>query len=179
MGWKAVIDFWFKDKGQKEWFFSKSTELDKEMRRNFLKLHGEIVRGEHATCRRAPKGRLAEIIVLDQFSRNMFRGTAEMFAYDPLALALAQEAVSQGADKKLSDNEKLFLYLPFEHSESKKIQKESVRLFRRAGLKWVVPYALDHKRIIDRFGRFPHRNKILGRKSTAAEKKFMRVHKGY
>ena len=179
MQWKGVIDFWFKDKGPQDWFFTKSPKLDRFVRKQFLKLHGEVVRGEHADWRKTPKGRLAEIIVLDQFSRNMFRGTPSMFAHDPLALALAQVAIVAGADTKLEDNEKLFMYLPFEHSESKKIQKESVRLFRKADLKWVVPYALDHKQIVDRFGRFPHRNLILGRKSTAAEKKFMRLHKGY
>ena len=179
MHWKSIIRFWFQDKGREDWFFKKSPKLDREIRKKFLDLHGEIARGEHAAWRGTPKGRLAEIIVLDQFSRNMFRGTAKMFAFDPLALVLSQEAVRLGVDTKLSDDEKLFLYLPFEHSESKKIQKESVRLFRMAGISWVVPYALDHKRIIDRFGRFPHRNAILGRKSTVAEKKFMRVHKGY
>lgn len=102
-----------------------------------------------------------------------------MYRYDALALALAQGAIRARADKKLSKNERMFMYLPFEHSESRKIQKESVRLFRQIWGKEWMKYALDHKRIVDRFGRFPHRNAILGRKSTAAEKKFMRTHKGY
>ena len=165
--------------GPKEWFFNKQKGFDGLIRKKFLKTYWQVVRGETADWRRTPRGRLAEIIVLDQFSRNMFRGTPDMYTYDPLALALAQEAIAAGADKKLSNNERLFMYLPFEHSESKKIQRESLRLFRNLGLKWLIPYVLDHKRIVDRFGHFPHRNKILGRKSTAAEKKFTMKHKGY
>lgn len=179
MHWKDVITFWFKDKGREDWFFRKDAKLDREIRKKFLKTYEEVVRGECAPWRDEPRGRLAEIIVLDQFSRNMFRGTPQMYAHDALALALAQEAVRAGADKALSQDERLFLYLPFEHSESRKIQRESLRLFRSLGVKELIPYALDHKRIIDRFGRFPHRNAILGRKSTAAEIKFMRTHKGY
>lgn len=176
---KAVLDFWFKGKGPKDWFFSKKPGFDALVRRKFLKTYGEVVRGEHADWCRSPRGRLAEIIVLDQFSRNMFRGTADMYRYDALALALAQEAVRTGADKKLSKQERLFIYLPFEHSESRKIQRESVRLFRTVWGKEYMKYAIDHKNIVEKFGRFPHRNKILGRKSTQAEKKFTRNHKGY
>jgi uncharacterized protein (DUF924 family) len=175
-----VITFWFaKDMGPDEWFFGKKKSLDVMVRKKFLKTYQCVSRGETAQWRATPKGRLAEIIVLDQFSRNMFRGTPQMYALDPLALALAQEAVRQGADKKLDKNERMFMYLPFEHSESKKVQKESVRLFKELRLKWLMPYVLDHKKIVDKFGRFPHRNAILGRTSTAAEKKFMRAHKGY
>jgi uncharacterized protein (DUF924 family) len=176
---ETVLTFWFYKKGMQDWFFSKKPGFDALVRRKFLKTYEAIVRGERAAWRRTPKGRLAEIIVLDQFSRNMFRGTPMMYRYDALALALAQEAVAAGADKKLSKDERLFMYLPFEHSESRLIQKDSLRLFRQIGNKDLLPYAIDHKKIVDRFGRFPHRNKILGRKSTAAEKKFMQTHKGY
>lgn len=109
----------------------------------------------------------------------MFRGTPGMFRYDELALVLAQEARRVGADKNMSKWEKNFLYLPYMHSESKKIQKESIRLFKSLGDKQTTWFANDHKKIVDRFGRYPHRNTILGRKSTAAEKKFMLTHKGY
>jgi len=179
MSWKPVITFWFKGRGPQDWFFSKKPGFDALVRRKFLKTYQEVVRGEHADWRKSPKGRLAEIIVLDQFSRNIFRGTPEMYRYDALALALAQEAIASGADKKLTKNERMFIYLPFEHSESRKIQKESLRLFKTIWGKEWIKYAVDHKMIVDRFGRFPHRNKILGRKSTAAEKIFMRTHKGY
>lgn len=179
MNYKTVIKFWFVGKSHQDWFFSKKPGFDALVRRKFLKTYQEVVRGEHADWRRTPRGRLAEIIILDQFSRNMFRGTPEMYRYDALALALAQEAIAVGADKKLTKDQRMFVYLPFEHSESKKIQKESLRLFKKIWGKEMLKYALDHKKIVDRFGRFPHRNAILGRKSTAAEKKFMRTHKGY
>lgn len=180
MHWKVIHEFWFKKCGPNQWFFKKTKAFDRLLRKKFLKTYGEVVRGEHADWRRSPKGRLAEIIVIDQFSRNMFRGTAGMFRYDELALALAQEVIAAGADKRMSKDERLFLYLPFMHSESKKIQKESMRLFRKFhGDKKTIWFANDHKKIIDRFGRYPHRNRALGRASTAAEKRFMRTHKGY
>ena len=176
---QAVLKFWFYKKGYDDWFFSKKPGFDALVRRKFLKTYEAVVRGETAIWRKSPKGRLAEIIVLDQFSRNMFRGTPQMYRHDALALALAQEAVTLGADKKLSKDERMFMYLPFEHSESRNIQKESLRLFKQIWGKDMLKYAIDHKNIVDRFGRFPHRNEILGRKSTAAEKKFMKTHKGY
>ena len=176
---EQVIRFWFYKKGPRDWFFSKKPGLDALIRKKFLKTYLAVVQGETADWRKTPRGRLAEIIVLDQFSRNMFRGTPEMYRYDPLALALAQEALRVGADKKLSKDERMFMYLPFEHSESKHIQKQSLKLFKKIWGKDMLKYAIDHKNIVDRFGRFPHRNKILGRKSTTAEKKFMRTHKGY
>ena len=176
---QQVLKFWFTGKGFQDWFFSKKPGFDALVRRKFLKIYWAVVHGETADWRNTPHGRLAEIIVLDQFSRNMFRGTPDMYRYDALALALAQEALRHGADKKLTKNERMFMYLPFEHSESRKIQKQSVKLFKQIWGKDLIKYAIDHKRIIDRFGRFPHRNKILGRKSTAAEKKFMLIHKCY
>ncbi|HEV3245015.1 MAG TPA: DUF924 family protein [Candidatus Paceibacterota bacterium] len=179
MHWKQVITFWFKDCGPDQWFFKKTKKFDRLLQKRFTKVYWEVVRGEHADWRKHPKGRLAEIIVIDQLSRNMFRGTPGMFRYDELALALAQDALKAKSDKGMSMWEKAFMYLPFMHSESKKIQKESLRLFRSLKHKQSAWFALDHKRIVDRFGRYPHRNAILGRKSTAAEKKFMQKHKGY
>ncbi len=175
----AILKFWFHKKDFNDWFFSKKPGLDALIRRKFLKTYEAVVRGETAHWRKTPSGRLAEIIVLDQFSRNMFRGTPEMYRHDALALALAQEAIAAGADKKLSKDERMFMYLPYEHSESRKVQKESVRLFKKIWDKKNMKYAYDHKNIIDKFGRFPHRNKILGRKSTAAELRFMKTHKGF
>lgn len=161
-----------------EWF-QKSARFDAKVRRKFLNTYESAACGETAHWRSTPKGRLAEIIVLDQFARNMFRGKARAFAADPLALILAQEALRAGADKKMSKYERLFLYLPFMHSESKKVQRDSVRLFKKLGDKQVLWFAKDHQKVVNRFGRFPHRNKALGLKSTAAEKKFMKTHKGY
>ena len=178
MHWKTVIRFWFKECTPKQWF-TKSKSFDTKVRKRFLKTYWSVARGEMAHWRAAPKGRLAEILVLDQFARNMFRRKPQAFMYDPLALALAQEALRARADKKMNKQERMFLYLPFMHSESKKLQRESVKLFKKLGQKEAFWYAKDHKKVIDRFGRFPHRNKTLGRKSTVAEKRFMRTHKGY
>ena len=174
-----VINFWFKKLGPDQWFFKPTKKFDALIRRKFLKTYEAVVRGETAHWRKTPKGRLAEIIVLDQFSRNMFRGKPEMFKHDSLSLMLSQEAVARGIDKEFSHWEKVFLYLPYMHSESKKVQRDSIRLFKSLKNKQNTWFAMDHKKIIDKFGRYPHRNVCLGRTSTAAEKKFMLTHKGY
>ena len=119
-------------------------------------------------------GRLAEVIVLDQFSRNMFRNSPLSFTYDALALALAQEAISIGADKLLKQTERSFLYMPFMHSESLKIHEIATRLFRDNGNQNSYDFELKHKAIIERFGRYPHRNSILVRKSTDEEIEFLK-----
>ena len=178
MSWKSVIRFWFRECTPKQWF-TKSKSFDAKVRKRFLETYWSVARGETAHWRSTPRGRLAEILVLDQFARNIFRGKAQAFAYDFLALALAQEALRARADKSMSKLERMFLYLPFMHSESRKIQRESVKLFKKLAQKEALWYARDHRKVIDRFGRFPHRNKTLDRKSTSVEKKFMRAHKGY
>jgi len=178
MRWKTVYDFWFRKHDEKDWF-GKRKAFDALIRRKFLSTYWEVVRGEHADWRKFPRGRLAEIIVIDQFARQMFRGEGQAYLYDPLALALAQEAIRAGADKRMTKPEKLFLYLPFMHSESKKVQKESVKLFATLEDKEILWFARDHRKVVNRFGRFPHRNAARGWKSTAAEKRFMRTHKGY
>ena len=175
---EKVIDFWFAKHGEADWFAKKSA-FDATIRKQFLPTYRAIVAGETHDWRVDPLGRLAEIIVLDQFARNIFRGTPESFAQDPLALALAQEAVRLNADKVLSKRERRFFYMPYMHSESKKIQKLSVELFRALGDKETLSYALAHKKIIDRFGRFPHRNDILERRSTPEEKAFLKTHPGF
>jgi uncharacterized protein (DUF924 family) len=124
--------------------------------------------------RKDAHGRLAEVIVLDQFSRNMFRNSPLSFAHDALALALAQEAIAVGADKSLNQTERSFLYMPFMHSESLKIHEIATRLFRDNGNQNSLAFELKHKAIIARFGRYPHRNSILGRKSTDEEIEFLK-----
>jgi uncharacterized protein (DUF924 family) len=123
--------------------------------------------------RSSPAGRLAEIIVLDQFSRNLFRDDARAFAADPLALALAQEAVAAGADLALTKVERSFLYMPYMHSESRAIHVVAERLFREKAPEYNHEFELRHKAIIDRFGRYPHRNATLGRESTPEELAFL------
>jgi uncharacterized protein (DUF924 family) len=129
--------------------------------------------GELSAWRDTPHGRLAEIIVLDQFSRNLFRDSPKAFAQDGMALALAQEAVRTGADAQLSAQERVFLYMPYMHSESPAIHETAVQLFTGNGIQGNLDFELKHKAIIERFGRYPHRNALLGRNSTPEELAFL------
>lgn len=170
---QEILSFWFEELTPKDWF-TKNEKLDEKIRQRFLAVHASAEKGELFIWRDNPQGRLAEIIVLDQFSRNMFRDTSLCFASDALALILAQEAVRAGADKSLSPTQKSFLYMPYMHSESLKIHEEAVQLFHQEGLEGNYDFELKHKKIIERFGRYPHRNKILGRASTTEETEFLK-----
>ena len=172
---QAVLNFWFDELSSSDWF-NQSDAVDEKIRRKFAGLHEEIVAGEKAHWRDEPRGRLAEIIVLDQFSRNMFRNTANAFSSDPLALALAQEAVRCGADQQIDKPQLPFLYMPYMHSESALVHKTAVKLFSTTSN---LAYEERHKAIIDRFGRYPHRNKVLGRTSTPDEVEWMKTHSGF
>jgi len=136
-------------------------------------VHEAAVAAELWPWRATAEGRLAEVIVLDQFSRNIHRDTAAAFANDALALALAQEAVARGCDLELSPAERVFLYLPWMHSESALIHEVALRLYSAPGLEQNLDFERRHKVIIDRFGRYPHRNAILGRASTPEELEFL------
>ena len=172
MDFNKVIDFWFNEIDSKQWWV-KDLEFDQLVIERFSDVHEQAVMCELYKWREEALGRLAEIIVLDQFSRNMFRGQPEAFASDSLALALAQEAVAQGADKALPPLPRAFLYMPFMHSESKLIHECAVELFSVQGMESNYDFELKHKAIIDRFGRYPHRNAILGRESTQEEVEFL------
>ena len=167
-----VLHFWFEECEPAQWF-SVDPDFDGLIRSRFGALHTQANRCELFAWRGQPEGRLAEIIVLDQFSRNMHRGTPSAFANDPLALALAQEAVASGADQALPPERRTFLYMPYMHSESPLIHVEAERLFKANGQPRNYDYELRHKAIVDRFGRYPHRNAILGRDSTAEETAFL------
>lgn len=169
----VVLDFWFKEISSKQWFAS-SAEFDELIKSRFERLHQQAALGETSDWRVRPEGRLAEILVLDQFSRNIFRGTAKAFAYDPLALGLAQEAVRAKADRELNPTQKSFLYMPYMHSEDGNVHKDAVKLFSQPGLEFNLEFELKHKAIIDRFGRYPHRNKALSRVSTPEEIEFLK-----
>ncbi len=171
MSWQTVINFWFEQIKPKQWWI-KDPEFDQLLCDNYLGLHKQANAGELFHWRQTPVGRLAEIIVLDQFSRNIFRDTPQAFASDPLALALSQMAIETGDDLKLSDLERQFLYMPFMHSESKQIHQEAVKLFKQIP-EHGYEFELKHKVIIDRFGRYPHRNAILDRQSTPEEITFL------
>ena len=167
-----VLHFWF-DEATPEQLFRKDAGFDAEIRRRFGATQRMAARGELATWRDVPAGRLAEIIVLDQFSRNLFRDDARAFATDGMALVLAQEAIRAGADVGMPAPRRAFLYMPFMHSESRAIHVEAERLFRQPGLENNYAFELKHKAIIDRFGRYPHRNRVLGRTSTPEELAFL------
>lgn len=162
-----VLRFWFEELGEAQWFV-KSDVVDTRIRERFFALHG-LVLGQGAPATGTPRTSLAAVIVLDQFSRNMFRGSPGAYAADPLARRLARLAVDQGHDQAVVVRERLFFYLPFEHSEDRQDQQLSLRLITALGNDGLTRYAAAHQEIIDRFGRFPHRNAVLGRISTAEE----------
>jgi uncharacterized protein (DUF924 family) len=168
----AVLQFWFDETAPRLWF-AKSEDFDRAIAARFGALHAAAERCELAAWRATPAGRLAEVIVLDQFSRNLYRDQPRAFASDPLALALAQEAVAAGADLALPVVRRCFFYLPYMHSESALIHADAVRLFSVPGLEDNLKFEHLHRAIIDRFGRYPHRNAALGRASTAEEIEFL------
>ena len=165
---QEILKFWFEELEPKQWWV-KDLELDQLIIARFSEIHDRAARCELSGWRKDASGRLAEIIVLDQFSRNMFRGSPLSFAYDALALALSQETISSGVDQRLTAVERNFIYMPFMHSESLQIHEDAVELFRSNGQQGNFDYELKHKAIIERFGRYPHRNKVLGRESTDDE----------
>ena len=164
-----ILNFWFKEIEPKQ-HWVKDPAFDLLIKERFADVLIAASKCELFSWRETAPGRLAEIIVLDQFSRNVYRDTPLAFAQDALALALSQEAVSLGLDKQLEKNETPFLYMPYMHSESKVVHVEAEKLFKQTGN---YDFELKHKVIIDRFGRYPHRNEILGRESTAEELEFL------
>lgn len=169
-----VLGFWFDEITPAQWW-RKSDDFDRLIASRFGVLHAAAAQCELVHWRDTPAGRLAEIIVLDQFSRNIHRDQAAAFACDPLALALAQTAVALGADRQLDTTQRPFLLMPYMHSESRRIHADAVRLFSVPGLENTLDFELKHKAIIDRFGRYPHRNAALGRESTAEEIAFLQT----
>ena len=172
MSYQDVLNFWFNESGPNQWF-AKDAAFDALIRQRFSATHATCARGERWQWRDHAAGRLAEVIVLDQFSRNMFRDQPESFACDPMALVLAQEAVRVGADQALPVTQRAFLYLPYMHSESLRVHAEAEHLFAQPGLEANLKYERMHKAILERFGRYPHRNAVLGRVSTAEELAFL------
>ncbi|MDW5376991.1 DUF924 family protein [Halomonas sp. HP20-15] len=169
---QRVLNFWFETLGAKQWF-AKDARLDRHIGDRFAALHEAARANELWTWRESPQGRLAEILLLDQFSRNLFRDRPEAFAHDPQALALAQVAVAQDADRHLQVAQRAFLYMPYMHSESLAVHDEALRLFAQPGLEENLKFERRHHEIIVRFGRYPHRNAILGRSSTPEEEAFL------
>lgn len=169
--YQEVLRFWFEEIEPSQWW-KKSDGFDQLIVDRFSETHARAARCELFSWRDTPGGRLAEIIVLDQFSRNMFRGKPQAFAQDQTALVLAQEAVALKVDKELAETQRGFIYLPFMHSESLIIHEVAEEIYRKHG-QTSLEWELKHKRIIEQFGRYPHRNESLGRKSTPEERAFL------
>lgn len=169
----VILKFWFEELKPQDWF-KKDTNLDHKIRQKFEPTYWQATRGELYPWRQTLRGRLAEIIVLDQFSRNMFRHDSQAFRFDPLAVILSQEACQDKNFSSLSSAEQSFILMPLMHSESSLIHELAVKEFGRPGLENNLEYEFKHKAIIDRFGRYPHRNKILGRESTPEEVEFLK-----
>jgi uncharacterized protein (DUF924 family) len=188
----TILQFWFGNAGddtataqaQQKLWWSKNTEVDADIRKCFGDLVESAAAGKLDDWTQDARGRLALILLFDQFPRNMYRDTPRAFAYDPLARKLALEGIASGADRELRAIERVFFYLPLEHSESAELQERCVALFTAlaAGVpeadgktfKGYVDYAVRHRDVIHRFGRFPHRNQILGRISTPEETAFLK-----
>jgi len=172
VAYSNVINFWFEEITPAQWW-KKDDEFDRLIADRFSDLHAQAIQCELSNWREAAEGRLAEIIVLDQFSRNMFRGDAASFASDSLALVLAQEAIAVGADQQLNDLQRPFMYLPFMHSESLAVHDVALDLYTRNASEDSLKFEIRHRDIIVQFGRYPHRNDVLGRASTTEEIAFL------
>lgn len=167
-----VLDFWFTELEPADWF-KKSDSTDAAIRDRFAKLYAALSRRSAGELAETPRQSLAAVIVLDQFPRNMFRGHPQAFATDELARTITADAVSKGHDSMLSENERVFLYLPFEHSENLDDQDRAVELISALGNPEYTKYAIAHRDVIELFGRFPHRNPVLARASTPAEEAYL------
>ena len=167
-----VLGFWFGELTPDDWFGG-GEAVDDRIRERFLALHEALRDHVPASWRTTARGMLAAVIALDQFPRNVYRGDPRSFAADATAIGLAREAIERGFDRGMSTDERKFLYLPFEHSENPAEQARSVELFATLDDEDTLGYAVRHKEIVDRFGRFPHRNEVLGRESTPEEIEFL------
>jgi uncharacterized protein (DUF924 family) len=173
LGWSNdVLNFWFGEAGSGRWF-NKDAAFDDTVRQRFCALQEALATCDIAFLTADPRTALAAVIVLDQMSRNMFRGTPGAFAADRRALSIAQDAIARGFDAGLTKDERMFLYLPFEHAEDAEAQARCVASMVTLDDPELTQWAEAHRGIIDRFGRFPHRNRVLGRTSTAEETEFL------
>ena len=166
-----ILSFW-RAAGPDKWF-AKDDAFDHAIREKFLATYEAAAAGKLSAWETQPESALALVIVLDQFPRNMFRGDGRTFAADPVALAIAERAIAKGFDQKFAVAERAFFYLPFEHSEQLADQERCCALFHATGDAELLKWAQLHADIIRRFGRFPHRNALLGRSTTAEEQAFL------
>lgn len=169
---REIIDFWFSDRVRKLWF-NATPEFDQELRERFLSTWEQASRGELDDWKQSAEGCLALVIVLDQFPLNMFRGEARSFATEALSREVARDAIDQEFDRMLEVEQRAFLYMPFMHSEDLADQQLASTLFDQDGLESNYRFARHHRGIIEKFGRFPHRNAILGRPSSVEEIEYL------
>lgn len=174
MNYDDVLSFWFEDIEPSKWW-TKDIGFDLLVKNKFLTLHEQANKCELFEWRKSAKGRLAEIIVLDQFSRNIFRDTVDAFSSDPLALVLAQEAIFLGMHTELNQRERSFMFMPYMHSESLYMHDIAVELYKSNGIQANLEFEISHREIIKKFGRYPHRNIILNRDSTNEEVVFLKL----
>jgi uncharacterized protein (DUF924 family) len=175
--WVAeVIHYWFEELKPADWF-AKNTEIDAQIRGRFAALREQLVE-DGGLGMLAPRCILAAVVVLDQFSRNLFREDARAYAADSVARRLSRAAIERGYDVAMKNEERYFLYIPFEHSENRDDQALAVSLIRHLGVAEWSRYAMEHQATIDRFGRFPRRNRALNRASTAEETAYLEAGKG-
>lgn len=170
---KSVFAYWFRKHTQQDWF-GFNPKFDAEMRRLYSATLKAAVAGELVHWRKTPEGRLIEIVVLDQFARQIHRGSAEAFSGDPVALTLAQEAVALGIDNQVKPEWRFFFYMPFMHSESLAIHQRYLKYFRATKNPGLIDFELAHRDVLVRFGRYPFRNAVLGRESTAEERVYLK-----
>lgn len=173
----AVLTFWFVEHGEADWFGTKA-EFDAELASRFTATHAWVAAGNASAWRANPSGRLAEIIVLDQFSRQLYRKRPEAFATDPLALDLARQLVATGGDLTLEPRRRMFAYLPYMHSEDLAVHAEAAPLFAAFGDEKFSDFERRHVETLERFGRYPYRNEALGRTSTPEELDYMKSGNG-
>ncbi|WOJ93376.1 DUF924 family protein [Congregibacter variabilis] len=173
-----ILQFWFEEAGPRRWF-KKSEAFDAVCKEQFLPTLVAASKGECWEWRKTPEGRCAEIIVLDQFSRNIFREDARSYAQDGMALALAQEAVASGDDQGMNDDQRYFTYMPYMHSESLAVHEQGMQIFETLGNTEALRYEKAHRDVIQRFGRYPSRNAVLGRHSTSEELEYLKSTTGF
>ncbi len=178
MKYLEILEFWFEEitPGQR---FKKDFAFDTLIKKRFEQIYWDILERKTKDWCETPEGRLAEIIVLDQLARNMFRNEAQTFKGDELALSLAEEAIAVGDDKKINEERRVFFYMPYMHSESAEVHKKALKIFKEYGNTETLGYEIKHKAVIDEFGRYPHRNSSLGRISTPEEVRWLEAGNGF
>jgi len=175
---QEIIDYWYSPRLQPHWFNS-TREIDREIAERYGALWEEAVGGGLDSWMATPQGCLALTILLDQFPLNMFRGDRRCFSSEAQAIAVAKNGIDNGLDKLIERDHLTFLYMPLMHSEDLEDQENSVKLFRAAGLQENAEFAEHHREIVRRFGRFPHRNEILGRESTEKEVEYLNSNEAF